>query len=135
MIDNLGDLLPPVDPHDVVNPRNLGEEVLSIALGKATPNDNGADLSRFFPGELFPDNAQGFLASGLNESTGVYQHDIGVGGIRGDGPAVSDQVAKHLLGVDKVFGAAEANQGASFCCHTTGIPGSPNVSGEVLPLR
>lgn len=88
----------------MVNPRNLGEEILSIALGKATPNDDGADLSRFFPGELFPDNAQGFLAGGLNESTGVYQHNIGVGGIRGDGPAVSDQVAKHLLGVDKVLG-------------------------------
>ena len=71
----------------------------------------------------FENGGNAFRFGGINESTGIDDEDVGLGGIRGQIDAGRPEVAQHDFRVDEVFGATQGNQ-ADFGSHE-GKEGAP----------
>ena len=58
----------------------------------------------------FQDGVDAFLLGGIDEGTGVNDHNIGGGGIVRNLDSAFNERAEHDFGIDKIFGAAEGNK-------------------------
>ena len=91
--------------------RNFREQVVLLALGQAAGDDDCTDAPLFLERQHLANDAKRFLARGLDEAARVDHNDVGAVGIRHQRVAILCQPAEHALGIDEVFGTAEADEG------------------------
>lgn len=110
-LEAVGDVGVVVEAEDAVRfGQGLGE-VLAVALGHAADGDHGLGPAVVLQIIGFEQGVDGVLLGGLDESTGVDDGDIRVGGILDELPAVRCQAACELLRVHLVTGAAKSDKG------------------------
>lgn len=110
-LEAVGDVGVVVESEDAVRlGQGLGE-VLAVALGHAADGDHGLCSAVVLQIIGFEQGVDGVLLGGLDESTGVDDGDIRVGGILDELPAVRCQAACELLRVHLVTGAAKSDKG------------------------
>lgn len=110
-LEAVGDVGVVVESEDTIRlGQGLGE-VLAVALGHAADGDHGLGPAVVLQIIGFEQGIDGVLLGGLDESTGVDDGDIRVGGILDELPAVRCQAACELLRVHLVTGAAKSDKG------------------------
>lgn len=96
--------------HTVRLGQRLGE-LLAVALGHAADGHYGLGSAVILQIVGFQQGIDGVLLGGLDETTGVDDGDIGIGGFLDELPAVRCQAACELLRVHLVTGTAKSDKG------------------------
>lgn len=110
-LEAVGDVGVVVETEDPVGFRQGFGKILAVALGHAADRDHGLGPAVVLQIVGFEKSVDGVLLGGLDESTGVDDGDIRVGGILDKLPAVRCQAACELLRVHLVTGAAKSDKG------------------------
>ena len=103
-----GDL---IESDEGVHFGKFADEVVGKALGKAAADDDFGirALALVALAGGFENGVDGFLFRGIDKSAGVHNEDISFGRIGGDFKSFGFCGSKHDLGIDEIFGAAEAD--------------------------
>ena len=97
--------------HDAVYLRELGADVVGIALGKTAGNDNFEIRVFLAVGGGFENLFDGFGFGRFDKGAGIDDHGVRLGEIVGKSiPGVLQQ-SQHFLAVYEVFRAAERDHG------------------------
>ena len=110
-LEAVGDVGVVVEAEDAVGlGQGLGE-LLAVPLGHAADGDHGLGPAVVLEIVGFEQGVDGVLLGGFDESAGVDDGDIRVGGVLDELPAVRCQAACELLRVHLVTGAAKSDKG------------------------
>ena len=90
--------------------RVFGGEGGSVALRKATCNNDEPRLARTLEVACAENFVVGFLSCRLNEGAGVHENAVGAIGIGRQRDALCEESAGHYLKIDGVLGAAQADK-------------------------
>lgn len=107
----VGDVGVVVESEDPVSFRQRLGKVLAVALGHAADGHDGLGSAVILQIIGFEQGVDGVLLGGFDESTGVDDGDIRIGGVLDEIPAVRCQAACKLLRVHLVTGAAKSDKG------------------------
>jgi hypothetical protein len=119
-----------VGADDGVDFRDVGANIVAIALDQATSNHEATGFASFLIFGHLKDGVDGFLLCGIDEAAGVDYDDVGVGGFGRKLVTVLDELAHHDLSVDEVFRAAETYKtDLQFWGNSERATVSPRIAG------
>ncbi len=104
------DLLAAEDADDLVHLGELIEQDISLPLGQAAGDDDPFDLPCPLTAQQFLDDAARFLPGRIDEPAGIDDDQVGLLILGHKHEPVLRQQPEHPLGVDKILGAAEADE-------------------------
>ena len=91
-------------------------EVARVALGKTAAHDNAGIGAEFVALAVCLQNGiDRFLFRGVDEPAGIDDQDVRFGGVVCDFEALGFCGSEHQLGIDEIFGAAEADHSDTRC--------------------
>ena len=113
-----GNVVPRKESYHLVDFRTLFEQFPAVALGQAAGHDDASQPAATLHLGHLSDHFERFGPGRVEEAARVDDHQIGSLGL--DRPAVAGplQPPEHLLAVDEVFWATQANEGT---CATGGL--------------
>ena len=103
----------------------------AVALHKAASHDDALHSASAFTFECFLNDFQTFVLGRFQKSTGVDDDGVGCIVVGDQLDAASGQDAEHLLAVNKVLRAAEADE----CDGANGVIGSGHRRGDSRQFR
>ncbi len=96
---------------DAVDLRDQRAQLLAVALGKATGDDQ--TLTGSLGGGLLENRIGRFGLGRIDERARVHDHGVGLARLGDEFPAFTPELRDHDLGVDQVLRAAQADKGDS----------------------
>ena len=91
--DGIDDVLPVEHADQTIDAGHVVEQFSLMPLHEAAGDDNPFYAAGFFQFERFADFLERFSFAGLEKSTGIDDHGIGIGGVGGDRDAVLGEQA------------------------------------------
>ena len=101
--DRLADAVDAAHAEDGVDLGELAEDLLAVAFGEASGDDDPAQGVVIFEPAEVEDVVDGFLFRAFDERAGVHDHDIRLGLVRGDLITLVHEMPEHDLRVAQVL--------------------------------
>ncbi len=112
-ISDPGDLFTTKDTYQPIDIRAAFEQLFTLTFGQTARNDDATNLALLLEVEHLVDRSHRLLASAIDESTRVDDHEVALFGFADQLVPVELQQSKHAFTIHQILGTAQADEGVT----------------------